>query len=112
MSWSSQGGLVRALGGLTKEEVIKALKLEVVPGGWSDPAVKKEDGSFTAYAAPTLCPEGSILISAYCGIVDDPKVRTTANLQRAGLSKDFFYCTWNNVGENQKISMRRLRRCV
>jgi hypothetical protein len=79
----------------TSVEQINSIKLEIVDGEYSDWASKNEDGTFTASAAQTLCPEGSILIGGRCGVEGNSYI---GYLQTAGLSNNHkVYCDWGNL---------------
>jgi hypothetical protein len=83
-------------------ELSALLKVELVAGEWSELAHKKDDGSFVATAKPRMCPEGAILLSAYCA--PDNMAIATGNLQIIGLANDGnSYCIWNGVDHPDKF---------
>jgi hypothetical protein len=92
-------------------ELSGPLKVELVAGEWSDVASKNDDGSFVATAKPRLCPEGAILISAYCAPAN-PTI-ATGNLQGVGLANDGnSYCIWNGVNHPDKFRGFAQAMCV
>lgn len=83
-------------------ELSGLLKVEFVAGEWSELAHKNDDGSFVATAKPAMCPDGTILISAYCA--PDNITIATGNLQIFGLANDGnSYCIWNGVNHPDKF---------
>jgi len=92
-------------------ELSGPLKVELVAGEWSDVASKNDDGSFVATAKPRLCPEGAILIGAYCAPAN-PTI-ATGNLQGVGLANDGnSYCIWNGVNHPDKFRGFAQAMCV
>jgi hypothetical protein len=129
-NWASQGGLVRVLGGISKADLDDALKkipspspveggswkVELVAGEVSAYATKDDDGNFTAAAAQYLCPQGTILINAYCA-TNNQKASSGA-LRASGLiSEGWFSCTWTGVdkpdglrGQAQPMCLRMVKK--
>jgi hypothetical protein len=109
LSFVSAGGLGHVLGLVTASEfkeyaeqhkTIRAddLRLEVSVGKWNTQSTKNDDGSVVAYADSESCPKNSVMVAAYCGIVDERSNGAVGNIQRVGLGSDnIFRCTWNEI---------------
>jgi hypothetical protein len=101
-NWGSSGGLIHALGGLQVEDI----KLQVVPGEPGSMSSQNEDGIVIGRVSQRECPEGTILINAYCAS------GTKGNLQHTGLSKDGFFCEWNSVANPESFNGQAQPMCL
>jgi hypothetical protein len=118
VNFASNGALVRALGGMTQEDVaqyLKAhlkeylppsgvqaedLKLDFIPGELKY-ANKDDHGFVNASVSQTFCHDGSFLIGGYCGFTQDESLKGAGGtLQSFGLnSAREFFCDWKDVPE-------------
>jgi hypothetical protein len=106
-NWASQGGLVRLLGGISRTD--DSIKLEVLPGKWSNSVATLADGSIVVSASQEQCPVDSIIIGGYCGSSMDAK----GNLQNAGLfNGKQFLCKWGTTTNSETFKPNAQALCL
>jgi hypothetical protein len=104
-NWAYQGGLIKALGGVSRGE--DSIKLETVPGQWSSAAGTLADGSIVVRATQDQCPKETIIVGGYCNL--DVK----GALQNAGLfnGKEFL-CKWGSINNSGTFKASAQASCL
>jgi hypothetical protein len=125
-NWASQGGLVRLIGGVSRAELaddidkqlsksaqfLNSIKLEMVPGKWSNSIAKLADGSVVVAVSQEECPAESIIVGGYCGAGQN-SAGAKGNLQDVGLFDGRqFLCKWGTTTNSETLKVSAQALCL